>query len=609
MKSPAHLLRSLLIDIGRLHTEAKCLDRDLTTIEYRVEHEGDSFLTITLPILGRAILDGLTEGRLTCPKNFKKVRGGAIPRLFSGMLCQVFDVKTGLLLAEHDTGIVASLLQCTMLFSKLTTSDEHRRKLDAQTRSKFEREDSQITGRIDPLLRFLISRISRFVLADLHRFAMYDVVGKQGPGAVYDGHTPNQKWKAVWDGIKNNTILSLFGYEPRELTSVDSTSFLYQTDLFGRVSPATSHVARLVTVPKSAKALRTITVEPCLNQFIQQGLGKVLREAIERCPVLSSCLALTDQSKNCELARIGSISGHYATIDLSSASDLLSQELVEAVFGQFKEFYDSLNISRTQYCENEGKLIRLRKYAGMGNATTFPVQSVCFAIISIAGLLISARKFPTYRNVRSMARRVRVYGDDIIVPTDSYASVANQLEAAGLSVNRSKSYSRGNFRESCGGDYYKGELVRPLYIRHRLARTAHEALGNYVCVANMLYARCYYTASAYLKKTVEETLGFTLPYVRASFPEKDHLSDFSRPVALGWVDRVGSYNTVRYCKKLHRPLVRTAVIVPSKRYDPIDSYPALMKSFHVPIEGRGTDHDLWTVRRFSTKLKRRWVAV
>jgi len=56
--------------------------------------------------------------------------------------------------------------------------------------------------------------------------------------------------------------------------------------------------AKLISVLKNSSSRRTITIEPLLRQYLQQGLNTVLRESITECQILSNCLALTDQSKN-----------------------------------------------------------------------------------------------------------------------------------------------------------------------------------------------------------------------------------------------------------------------------------------------------------------------
>jgi hypothetical protein len=96
------ILRSLLTDVDRLRPGTKGLERDLITLEARIEHEGLSILTITLGRLGKALEKGLSEGTFTCPTGFKRGRGSKIPLLYSGVLGDVFDSVTGDLAKERD---------------------------------------------------------------------------------------------------------------------------------------------------------------------------------------------------------------------------------------------------------------------------------------------------------------------------------------------------------------------------------------------------------------------------------------------------------------------------------------------------------------------------
>jgi len=80
---------------------------------------------------------------------------------------------------------------------------------------------------------------------------------------------------------------------------------------------------KVTTVPKNAKTDRIIAVEPDMNIYVQLGLGRVIQSRLRRVGI-----DLTDQSRNQRLAKEGSITGNLSTLDLSSASDTVSYELV-----------------------------------------------------------------------------------------------------------------------------------------------------------------------------------------------------------------------------------------------------------------------------------------
>lgn len=89
----------------------------------------------------------------------------------------------------------------------------------------------------------------------------------------------------------------------------------------------------------------------------------------------------------------------------------------------------------------------------MGNATTFPVQSLVFWAICVA----SMQRLGFHQPGAAF-----VFGDDIIIPAECVENVINDLESFGLLVNKEKSFWRGGFRESCGVDAFNGVNVTPV---------------------------------------------------------------------------------------------------------------------------------------------------
>lgn len=207
------------------------------------------------------------------------------------------------------------------------------------------------------------------------------------------------------------------------------------------------HCGKLVTVPKSWKTDRTVMIEPWLNSFFQLGIGRLMAARLKRQGV-----DVTDQVKNKNLAQIASLTGALATLDLSSASDSISVELVRHLLPT--DWYDLLSCLRTSMCEYEGEGFPLEKFSSMGNGFTFALETLIFwALVS---------SLPGCSSITS------VYGDDIIIPTEAVPKALLVLRSAGFSVNMEKSFWTGAFRESCGGDYFSGFDVRPFFIKDKL---------------------------------------------------------------------------------------------------------------------------------------------
>ena len=353
-----------------------------------------------------------------------------------------------------------------------------------------------------------------------------------------------------------------------------------------------------MTVPKNSTSRRTITIEPVLCQFIQQGLNILLRESISECPVLSLCLDLSDQSKNQKLALEGSQFGNWATIDLKSASDLLSVQLVEAVFRSRGPFLDHMMDCRSSSVTSGDKSTSdLRKFAGMGNALTFPVQSICFAVVCIACILVTTHKRVSYWNVRRAARHIRVYGDDIIIDSRYARQCVHWLQEVGLKVNLKKSFLEGNFRESCGVEAFAGVDITPVYLRYRPDDGSKDpsVIAGLVSTSNQAWFEGLYEFSTCLKEEVEERIGYSLPLVSI------------RSGSLGWHNRNDAMTAHKWCPSTQQFVTKAAVLSPHRRGDGLDDWAALIKAWHVPLLGRDARHLVSTPWRFHLRLSKRYV--
>lgn len=219
------------------------------------------------------------------------------------------------------------------------------------------------------------------------------------------------------------------------------------------------HDARLEFVPKTAMTFRTITVEPMLNTLLQAGLRKWMKRRLSRAGI-----DLSDQSKNQRLAREGSVTGELATLDLASASDTISTSLVKLLLPA--DWYAMLSAARSSTVNYRGKSFALQKFSAMGNATTFPLESLIFWAITTTAC-------------EGVDGRIGIYGDDIVCPVSRVDDVIWALNFCGFEVSRSKSFWSGPFRESCGADFYKGISVRPYYQKNLVSGRTLFVLHNY----------------------------------------------------------------------------------------------------------------------------------
>lgn len=232
-----------------------------------------------------------------------------------------------------------------------------------------------------------------------------------------------------------------------------------QTDEFPSVEASlcreTFNVVRgneIVFVPKNAKTHRIIAKEPHVNSFIQKGFGAEIRRLLKH----GAGVDLQDQTLNQRLARLGSTNGSLCTIDLSGASDTISRELVRFLLP--RQWYSLLDQIRSKQGLLNGQWLHYQKFSSMGNACTFELESLIFWALCKSCLEFLGQD-----------QTCNVYGDDIIVPTDAYELVAKVIDFSGFKINASKSYSSGQFRESCGKDYFNGTDVRPIFLKESVS--------------------------------------------------------------------------------------------------------------------------------------------
>jgi len=226
------------------------------------------------------------------------------------------------------------------------------------------------------------------------------------------------------------------------------------------VVPVEIHSGNLHFVPKNAKTDRSIVVEPSLNSFFQLGIGDYIAKRLK-----FEGIDITDQTRNQQLARLGSVEGGLATLDLSSASDTIARELVAHLLPI--GWFSLLDQLRTGVVNYKGSLTKLGKFSSMGNGFTFPLETLIFWALADSSAELTGGGI------------VSVYGDDIIVPTGAVELLTQVLHACGFLLNSEKSYWTGPFRESCGKDYHSGILVRPAFVKDRLLAADIFTLHNY----------------------------------------------------------------------------------------------------------------------------------
>lgn len=263
-----------------------------------------------------------------------------------------------------------------------------------------------------------------------------------------------------------------------------------------------SRVSRVVFVPKQAGKDRAICMEPAWLQYLQQGVKDQLVAYTHRADhPLSRLVDIFSQEKNRQLCA-EAYTSDLATIDLTDASDSVTWALVNEL-ARGLPLLRYLHGTRSTHTDVCGYTVRMCKFAPMGSALCFPIE--CYVFASIVEC--------AYRQHYGKASGghhsgCAIYGDDIIVPVEIYHLVVQILESLGFSVNSSKSFAQGGYRESCGVEYLYGASIQS--VRHPRAHIhsqdvdeSPEKVGLVTDLANTLYAHGYFLARRTLLKSFE----------------------------------------------------------------------------------------------------------
>lgn len=241
----------------------------------------------------------------------------------------------------------------------------------------------------------------------------------------------------------------------------------------------------LMVVDKNAKTGRTIGKAPTANSFLQQGPGRYIRSRLKR-----HGIDLDDQSINQTWASLA-YDLDLCTLDLKGASDTIAKELVYSLLPP--DWVQLLADLRSPFVKVNGDWLYVEKFSAMGTAFTFELETLIFWSVVQA---VTDRDDP--------GGVVSIYGDDIICTRRVSSQVIEVLESIGFVVNHDKSFTEGNFYESCGKHYWQGRDVTPAYQKDEV-----DACDILVCIAchNRLYRLGTRSANSRLVLSADSACG------------------------------------------------------------------------------------------------------
>jgi len=553
MKSPMLLWRVLTQELGewcRVSTS-----RDIKTASARVEDEGLSFLTITLPNVAKDFEEALAFGKIEHDHFLGFKRNGSLPRFLGGFFAQVFDHESGVLLDVPNVDAIFAIRQICRFAGKILlpcTSKREKDAFDGYVRVEQELEEAGEGISQASYAEFL--RVSRlllgFVLSASDRSIDSGLLRpKHGPGATADKLMGNQKYdQTEWPWrLENGGFNSVDFLLPnaRYYQNLDRVQFL---------DPEDERPVRVISVPKTLKTPRIIAVEPTAMQYAQQAVAGILVKQVESDKIARHFIGFTDQEPNQFLAKRGSISADLATLDLSEASDRVLNSLIRVLLHGYTHLSEAVQACRTTTADVPGHgVIPLTKFASMGSALCFPMEAMVFTTLCFLGIERASGTRLTQESILGFKGQVRVYGDDIIVPVEYAESVIQTLEEFAFRVNNHKSFWTGNFRESCGKDYWNGHDVTTIKCRTQLPSSRRDVkeIVSTASLRNQLFKRGFVTTVQYIDQLLEGILGYypevgeTSPLLgRLSYNDPILGSKLNRhtqfPVKRGWVVRSNS---------------------------------------------------------------------
>lgn len=542
------LYSGIFTDIGVNLPSVIGLERDYCCVSRLVATRGLRSLTLDFPAFGKHFDACLDAGRYTPPRipGFGMKRRLVSHQFLGGLLVRVFD-SDGMLKLDYCPDSIFYIRQLAYAAKKpkfdcsetarnaafkryqaieaslrppsLNWVDGH---FDGRSRNNHRIDDGYgIDGQTELFSEHGISDrfadvvhfVADVVASSLGFFNPEDWRPKHGPGAVA-GRLPIKGWKysfPTWSA----RLESVF---PQAQMAV--ANYGLWLDKGPNFCEDVEVPSMILPVHKTQKAPRLIAKEPVSTMWCQQAVWEYMEHRTARTPI-RDVIHFRDQGYNSRAALEASKSGSHWTVDLSDASDRLSLWLVERLFRANTTLLDALRASRSIYCSvptSDGReLLKLKKFAPQGSASTFPLQTVAFAMLAVASVIYSRGMPLTVKSIRKVSKEVLVFGDDSVIPSDSGRQYVELLTYCGLSVNLSKTYYRGKFRESCGTEAFDGWDVTPAYLTVPIDNepSPREIIAIVEC-SNNFYTKGLWHAAIALERAIPQWFRKDLPVVGIS---------------------------------------------------------------------------------------------
>jgi hypothetical protein len=443
-------LRQSIVDDG-IAQGVPFHEKDIQTLVERLRSEGSSFVGVTLPLLGKALDNGLVTGQFICPANFSRKRDTCLPVFTGAVFGRIFGGDGNLLVSPEPCSIYF-LRQFLLFDAKLITEPTVVQKKAAI--DSF-RERQRILGKTKvPLDHPILERAKLLLSRTLRELDLSVISPGHGPGGVAEGHDRIVRWDFRSWPLRAERWYPFHVYGSQSFVALCAS---------GPPCMVSTSYTKCSLVPKDFKGPRLISSESAATQYLQQGQMKSIMRYIQHHRLLSRSIKLTDQTVSQRMCKT-SFGAGMGTLDLSNASDTVSAALVWYLLSGVPRLRSQLFCTRSQFLVYGKEIpVRITAFSPMGSAVCFPVETLVFWAITMASVrhVQASWKHTLTREGRRMlpresetASEIAVFGDDIIAPTYAFSTIIGTLESVGCQVNRSKTCYMTPFRESCGSEWY-----------------------------------------------------------------------------------------------------------------------------------------------------------
>jgi len=232
---------------------------DINTVIRRTEYEGLSFLTITLPDLGKATQKWLDQGRVGINPSFYRGRG-RLPLFLGGFFSRVFDRSSGTLLDEPCIDSIIAIRQLTLMFGKISfpcTPARERKAIQNYIECEQDVRQSDMGFSQEDLTEFqqMSDLLFREVFTQMDRDIYYgELLPKHGPGSTADGFSSNGKYQMRTWTRRLEEVFPSYEY------LIPNPHFVGELDQVNILEPDAEMPVKVISVPKTLKTPRIIAI-------------------------------------------------------------------------------------------------------------------------------------------------------------------------------------------------------------------------------------------------------------------------------------------------------------------------------------------------------------